>query len=491
SARRGSAQADSFPCRFRRFYYAVMPEEEAVMPRNRSGNMPPMVRTRSTTAVPLPLAGGTELPEPGRLVPLSPFDAFWVALPPVRRVFLFRSLPGVPFSDVAGTLRSSLAQVLPAFHPFAGALTYSPDSRALSIVLPDEWEGGSCGGVTFVEAEADLDFERLVEEAAEHDQDALGQLVPDIRRDQLPAPVMAAQVTEFVGGGGGVALGVAVHHTAADGRGIWRFLEMWAAAAAGVEVGRVPAGSAPLHDRRLVRFHGDEELAGLFLRQIAPNLPTIAPRQDPALDGRRRLSRRTFTFAAPAVQRLKQRLASAANIGTAPSTFAALAAHGWVSIARASGFADDAPVFAAFLADCRAYMSPPAPDAYAGNCVALCMASLCGSVLAGPDGPARALLAVREAVAEVKRDPLRDRARWWTKFTAIPPGRKVVLVGSPWFPAYGPDFGFGRPARVELASMNHDGEMVLVAGREAGSVQASVSIAAGKMQAFRDVFMAE
>uniref|UniRef100_R7W4M8 Anthocyanin 5-aromatic acyltransferase n=1 Tax=Aegilops tauschii TaxID=37682 RepID=R7W4M8_AEGTA len=372
--------------------------------------MPPMVRTRSTTAVPLPLAGGTELPEPGRLVPLSPFDAFWVALPPVRRVFLFRSLPGVPFSDVAGTLRSSLAQVLPAFHPFAGALTYSPDSRALSIVLPDEWEGGSCGGVTFVEAEADLDFERLVEEAAEHDQDALGQLVPDIRRDQLPAPVMAAQ---------------------------------------------------------------------------------IAPRQDPALDGRRRLSRRTFTFAAPAVQRLKQRLASAANIGTAPSTFAALAAHGWFSSARASGFADDAPVFAAFLADCRAYMSPPAPDAYAGNCVALCMASLCGSVLAGPDGPARALLAVREAVAEVKRDPLRDRARWWTKFTAIPPGRKVVLVGSPWFPAYGPDFGFGRPARVELASMNHDGEMVLVAGREAGSVQASVSIAAGKMQAFRDVFMAE
>ncbi|XBH61719.1 hypothetical protein VPH35_116114 [Triticum aestivum] len=444
------------------------------MPR-RSGNMPPMVRTRSTTAVPLAASGGAEFPDPGRLVPLSPFDAFWVALPPVRRVFLFRSLPGVPFSDVVGTLRSSLAQ---------------PDSRALSIVLPDEWEGGSCGGFTFVEVETDLDFERLVEEAAEHDQDALGQLVPDIRRDQLPAPVMAAQVTEFVGGGGGVALGVAVHHTAADGRGIWRFFEMWAAAAAGVEVDRVPAGSTPLHDRRLVRFHGDKELARLFLRQIAPNLPTIGKSKfpihvtDPALDARRRLSRRTFTFAAPAVQRLKQRLAFAANIGTAPSTFAALAVHGWVSIARASGFADDAPVFAAFLADCRAYMSPPAPDAYAGNCVALCMASLSGSELAGPDGPARALVAVREAVAEAKRDPLRDLARWRTKFA-------VILAGSPWFPSYGVDFGFGRPARVELASMNHDGEVVLVAGREAGSVQASVSIAAGKMQAFRDVFMAE
>ncbi|KAE8767878.1 Anthocyanin 5-aromatic acyltransferase [Hordeum vulgare] len=450
-----------------------------------------MVRTRSTTAVPLHAAGGGELPDPGRVVPLSPFDAFWVSLPPVRRVFLFRSLPGVPFSDVVGTLRSSLAQVLPAFHPFAGSLTYSPDSRAVSIVLPDEWEGFPCGGVTFVEAEADLDFERLVEEAEEHDQDALGQLVPDIRRDQLPAPVMAAQVTEFVGSGGGVALGVAVHHTAADGRGIWRFLDMWAATAAGVEDGGVRAEPAPLHDRRLVQFHGDEELARLFLLQVAPNLPTIAPKQDPVLDTRRRLSRRTFTFAASVVQRLKQRLASAANIGTAPSTFAALAAHGWVSIARASGFADDAPVYVVFLADCRAYMSPPVPNAYAGNCVALCTASLSGSVLSGPEGPARALLAVREAVAEAKRDPLRDRARWLAKFMAIPPGRAVVLVGSPWFPAYGLDFGFGRPARVELESMNNDGEMVLVAGREAGSVQASVAIAAGKMLAFRDMFMVE
>ncbi|KAI4977680.1 hypothetical protein ZWY2020_014234 [Hordeum vulgare] len=154
-------------------------------------------------------------------------------------------------------------------------------------------------------------------------------------------------------------------------------------------------------------------------------------------------------------------------------------------------FADDAPVYVVFLADCRAYMSPPVPNAYAGNCVALCTASLSGSVLSGPDGPARALLAVREAVAEAKRDPLRDRARWLAKFMAIPPGRAVVLVGSPWFPAYGLDFGFGRPARVELESMNNDGEMVLVAGREAGSVQASVAIAAGKMLAFRDKFMVE
>ena len=217
----------------------------------------------------------------------------------------------------------------------------------------------------------------------------------------------------------------------------------------------------------------------------------VAPKQNATPEQGRPLSRRTFTFAAPAVRRLKQRLAAATNAGTAPSTFAAMTAHGWVSIARARGFTDDTPVFAVFLADCRAHMSPPVPNAYVGNCVALCTASLRGSELAGPDGPAMALLAIQETVAEVKRDPLGDRARWCTKFAAIPPGRAVILAGSPWFPAYGVDFGFGRPARVELASMNHDGEMVLVAGRESGSVQASVAIAADKMPAFRAMFELE
>uniref|UniRef100_A0ACD5ZA67 Uncharacterized protein n=1 Tax=Avena sativa TaxID=4498 RepID=A0ACD5ZA67_AVESA len=162
--------------------------------------MPPVVRPRNTSAIALPdpAAGGAPLPEPGRTVPLSPFDVYWVTLPPVRRVFLFPPSQ-LPFTDVVGALRSSLERVLPSFHPFAGVLTYSPDSHAaLSIVLP-EGEEGATSSVAFLEAETDLHIDRLVEE---YDEDALRQLAPDIRRDELPAPVMAVQVTEFVGAGG-------------------------------------------------------------------------------------------------------------------------------------------------------------------------------------------------------------------------------------------------------------------------------------------------
>ncbi|OEL23074.1 hypothetical protein BAE44_0015907 [Dichanthelium oligosanthes] len=445
--------------------------------------MPPAVRARRATAISLPTGGVTDAPG-RRVVSLSPFDVYWAALPPIRRVFLFAPpSPPVPFTDVAGALRSSLAAVLPAFHPFAGELVYDPESRAVAIAC------GEGAGVAFVEAETEMDFARLVEEGAEHDVDALQQLVPDIRREELPAPVMAAQVTEFIGGVGGIAVGVTLHHTAADGRGLWRFLEMWAAAAVAVPMAGEPA--SPLHFRRLVSFEGDEELARVFLRQVAPDLPRTVPKQDPSPGSQKQLSRRTFTLSSSVIQRLKQQLAAAAGTATAPSMFVAVVAHGWVSIARASGFTNGAPVFAAFLADIRAHMSPRVPDAYVGNCLAVCAVAMAGEELTGPDGPARACLAIREAVAEVRRDPLADRARWFSKFADIPRGRAVIMAGSPWFPAYGVDFGFGRPVRAELASMNYDGEMVLVAGREAGSVQASVALAADKMPAFRELFVVD
>ncbi|KAF8720688.1 hypothetical protein HU200_023590 [Digitaria exilis] len=446
--------------------------------------MPPAVRTRRATAVALPTGVDHEpLPAPGHRVLLSPFNVYWAALPPVRRVFLFAPPPPpANFADVASALRSSLAAVLPAFHPFAGELVYNPaEPRAVSVVC------GDGAGVAFVEAETELDFARLVEEGAEHDVDALQQLVPDIRREELPAPVMATQVTEFIGAVGGIAVGVTIHHTAADGRGLWRFLEMWTAAAAAIAgfktmpVAGEPA--SPLHDRRLVSFEGDEELARIFLRQVAPDLPRTVPKQDPSPGPKNQLSRRTFTLSSSVIQRLKQQLTPA------PSTFVAVVAHGWVSIARASGFTDGAPVLAVFLADLRAHMSPRVPEAYVGNCLALCTVAMGGAELTGQDGPARACLAIREAVAEVRRDPLADRGRWFSKFAAIPRGRAVIMAGSPWFPAYGVDFGLGCPVRAELASMNHDGEMVLVAGREAGSVQASVALAPDKMPAFRKFFV--
>lgn len=210
------------------------------------------LRVRCTSAVSLPTVATP--------LPLSPFDAMFVSLRPLLHVYLFPSSPALT-GKLAESLKSSLAGTLPAFHPFAGELTYLPSSHTIAVVYPEN------PSVPFVEAETDLDMETLLE-AEELDTEALRLLVPDIRRDALPAPVMAVQVTQVKGG---VALGVALHHAVADGSGLFHFMQAWTAASCGSRRTR----PLPLHDRNFVLLDGDEEFYRAVLRVYGPNLPRV------------------------------------------------------------------------------------------------------------------------------------------------------------------------------------------------------------------------
>lgn len=86
---------------------------------------------------------------------------------------------------------------------------------------------------------------------------------------ELPAPLLAVQATRL--GGGGMALGVTLHHGVADGRSLWRFVEAWAAEGRGHAL----PGPPPYFDRSRVSLPGGEELARRVLRKYAPNLPLV------------------------------------------------------------------------------------------------------------------------------------------------------------------------------------------------------------------------
>lgn len=204
-------------------------------------------------------------PPPGITVPLSFFDTFWIFLPPVQRLFLYPDA-ALPFSSIVDSLKSSLSRTLPLFHPFGGKLTYFPASGDAVI----DCSTATVDGVAFVEAESDLDIRRLAGDEI-HDFESFLQLVPDLRAQELPAPVLAIQVTAFTGGG--VAVGLAFLHVVMDGKGLSRFVETWAAAC---RVGGAPPVPVPLHDRAAIRHAGAQEIARKFLRQLAPALPKVS-----------------------------------------------------------------------------------------------------------------------------------------------------------------------------------------------------------------------
>ncbi|KAL6658944.1 hypothetical protein ACP70R_002984 [Stipagrostis hirtigluma subsp. patula] len=434
-------------------------------------------------------------PAPARAehVKLSFFDTPWVVLPPIQRVFLYE-LPGAggdEFPAVVGRLKASLAATLALYLPLAGKLAHVAETGDVVVDCSDD------PGVAFVEAEAGegMDVGKLAGDEA-HDIPAFLALVPELDARVLPAPVLSVQATRLGGAGGGLALGISVHHAVADGQAMWRFMGAWAAAAR--EGSPVTKSLGPPHyGRDAIRIPGGDEFAREMLKKVAPNLP-VAGMMDYDFSKRFRLSRRTFYLAADDIKSLKRRidaLAAAENAagdenvatGIKPvSTFVALSALGWTAFVRSKALAAGEDTYLVFLADLRARLDPPVGEGYLGNCIKACMATADAGDLLGERGILRAARAVQAAVAAMEAAPMEGTARWIETMMTLPFARLANVAASPRFRVYeAADFGFGRPARVELVSMNHDGEMVLVGGRRDGEVQLSVSLDPARMDAFK------
>ncbi|KAJ3673773.1 hypothetical protein LUZ60_005765 [Juncus effusus] len=413
-------------------------------------------------------------PAPGETIQLSLFDSVWVSLPHIQRFFLYPDA-NVPFPSIVESLKSSLVSILPFFHPFAGKLTYIPSTCDAIIDCSPTAVGE---GVAFIEAELpDIDIQRIAREE-NHDLEYFVQLVPDIFVEELPATVLAVQVTKF--SNGGVAIGLAVHHTVSDGKGLWRFIEAWAAASL---KGEIPPRPMPVHDRSVITYPGGNEIAKDFRRKMCPHLPKVESSKY-SMQDRLRLVRRTFTIDKSKINLLKQKSGD-----EKPSTFVALSAQALVSIARARGLENDnGPFIIGFLTDCRSRLNPPIAEGYIGNCVSYCYAWSIASEIAGPDGFLRTCDILKEAIRKATEEPLTGCEGWVDEFMRLPAGRVVFLVGSPRFRAYETDFGWGKPGRVELASMNHDGEVVMLGGKDEGTIQASVALSAQHMDEFTRMF---
>ncbi|XP_071684007.1 phenolic glucoside malonyltransferase 1-like [Lolium perenne] len=439
--------------------------------------MPPILELsvlESAVAAPSPPA-----PETACSLPLNFFDVFCLNSPPVERVFFYRLTPGTgdDITTILSNLKSSLSKALGVFYPLADRLRLTPgtDDRYELHYQPGD-------GVTFTVAEYDGDVDELAEDETRREVAKILPLVPPLQVGV--GPVLTVQAT-VLRGGRGLAVSLALHHAACDGASSTRFLHTWAAAA-GTGTGAPPA---TVMDRTLV----DDPSGGrpLYKLRSTDEMEYVKMADDQLVA--------TFTLSKEDVQRVKDAVGAAAG-ARPPRCTSLVATFGfiWLSYQRAK---DDAAsnggeTYFSCPIDQRSRMKPdPIPDEYFGNCVGAAMQAAPKNQLAaaGSDGLLAACTAVAAAIERAVRElgSPEKMALWVERIReARASGGGVLSVAeSPRFRVYDVDFGFGRPAKVEIVSVARTGAMAVAESRQSsGGMEVGMSLPPAGMQRFQTCF---
>uniref|UniRef100_A0A0E0JZV3 Uncharacterized protein n=1 Tax=Oryza punctata TaxID=4537 RepID=A0A0E0JZV3_ORYPU len=421
-----------------------------------------------------------------RAVPLTFLDAIWLQSPPVDRVFLYR-VGADDVDAVLSRLADSLSRVLHVFYPLAGRLRLTPGktNRYELFYQPGD-------GVAFTVAEHDGVGVRVDELAADDPREVakIAQLVPELPDG---GAVLAVQVTVLLPARRGLALGVTVHHAACDGSSSTHFLHTWAAACAGTAV-MLP--KPPIVDHTFIRER--EDLYDVMVNRTKEFEKFISPH----VADNKLLA--TFTLSGEILQSIKDRVAGvAARRGAPPprctsivATFAII----WQCHIRAalSDVEVDKPrnhgrVHFVFPTDHRARMEPRVPDKYLGNCVGPCFASAPKKEIAATD--ADGLFTTCSAIAAAIDEGTRYDPDYWercsehVKEMSTSDGAPLSVAGSPRFRVYDVDFGFGRPAKVDVVSVAKTGAISVAEGRAgSGGIEVGIALSPEMMERFRRCF---
>ncbi|KAG2642046.1 malonyl-coenzyme:anthocyanin 5-O-glucoside-6'''-O-malonyltransferase-like [Panicum virgatum] len=427
-------------------------------------------------------------PLPDSALPLTFFDVAWLFTGPVERLFFYRHPD--PAAALA-LLRSSLPVALCRFYPLAGTIrphppflcSYTPGADALTLVV--------------AESDSPDEFDRLVARSP-RDLAGIRPLVP-----RLPPPgedgafaLAAVQATVFLGRG--LCLGVSVHHAACDDASTMHFVRTWAAACrlglesdGGSEDAALPP--PPVLDRSLVA--DPDDLRGKTLAGMARLAPPPPPPPQQEQEEKAPMAIASFLLPRHQIDRIKEG-AAAKSDAKPPSSFVAASALAWVCLLKSgsAGVAGAERSHMLFSAECRTRLAPPLPAEYFGNCLRPCFVEAAtADLLAGDtaDGVAAAASAIGSAIREMEQGVLEGAEGWLGRVLSVLPERPMSVGGSPRHGVYeNADFGWGRPARVEMVSVEKTpGTVALADSPEGdGDIELGVVLPTDAMNAFASCF---
>ncbi|KAJ3672180.1 hypothetical protein LUZ60_006901 [Juncus effusus] len=429
---------------------------------------------------------------PDSSVPLSFFDAAWLFTGPLERLFFF-SVPKISTIDFTSThlpsLQSSLSQTLKQFYPLAGRVrpcpNPSPDNQFEFYFSPTN------DSIPFCFAETSSDFDELTSNEAKKFEE-LYSLVPQLpRANDGTTPLTAIQVTLFPQKG--FSIGISVHHVACDDLSFMHFVQSWAATC---WVGSEPV-PPPLFDRALVPDPNRLYFKTLSeMKEMLSNGPPPPQSDQPPVEQPQPLIS-SFILTREQIDMLKNGVISKFNDSNLHcSAFTVACAYAWVCLINSqeenNNKNKNEKAHLLFSVECRARMDPPIPKGYFGNCLRPCFVEAeMDDLQIFPQGAFNAAREIGKAIKELENGVLEGAEGWFRKILSLLPNRPMSIGGSPRFRVYDSDFGFGKPVKVELPTIQKTpGTVSLAESRDGkGGIEIGVVMTESEMRRFEKCFV--
>ncbi|KAF7813174.1 phenolic glucoside malonyltransferase 1-like [Senna tora] len=420
-------------------------------------------------------------------------DIMWLKFGAVKRVF-FYEFPHPPSSFIDSLLpklKHSLSLTLHTFLPLASTLTWPSHSPLPTIAyLPGD-------AVSLTVAESDSDFNQLsgfdFSDPAE-----TRSLVPHLTISEDRASVMALQVTLFPNSG--FSIGIATHHAAMDGKSATSFMNSWAYICSNLEdssdSSSFPEHLVPFYDRSVIKDPCGvaERFANFWMQNNGgPNKRSLMPWEFPRAN-QSKLKRGTFELTPSSISKLKKSAESKVKQGVRVSSFSVTCAYVLECIVKAEETEENRVLFT-FGADLRSRLDPPVPPTYFGNCVGGAMFVFETKRLMEGDGFVCGVEGISEGLKrmEEEEDLISEAERLFLETGKMMRDKNVrsfTLAGSPRFDVYGNDFGWGRPKKVEVASIDETGSISLAESRNKnGGIEIGLVLNQTVMEAFASLFL--
>ncbi|KAB2610387.1 phenolic glucoside malonyltransferase 2-like [Pyrus ussuriensis x Pyrus communis] len=424
-------------------------------------------------------------------LPLTLFDLLWLRFAPVQRLFFYEinnpnsSDTNFTHSTLIPKLKTSLSLTLQQFLPLAGNVIWPKESPKpiLRYVRGD--------GVFLTIAESDNDFHHIVSsnsfniEAKEYHP-----LIPQMPVSHEKAAAIALQITIFPNRG--FCIGTSMHHAILDGKTSTMFVKTWAHICKHEDSNLLPEQLKPFFDRSVIKDPANlEEIYANQFRNM--DRPDNRMRTDPVSPD---LIRGTFQVTRTNLEALRQMVTAKKEQqeqyqSVHLSTFSLTCAYAWVCLVKVEEMKAGVSLFV-FSVDCRSRFDPPLPANYFGNCLTGRKAVAETNGLLGEDGLIVAVSAISEAIKSLDEGVLKGAENRVSGLYSGVRGKdrtKFSVAGSHQFKIYGTDFGWGRPRKTDVVSIDRTEAISLADSKNCGGgVEIGLVLKKHHMDVFASLF---